>query len=161
MRRRRRSGHPLPLPRTPNNTATDRQTWRRRCPNRAPDRRCRAHWTAAALIGRPNACAALPIQTEDITCAVRRWRQATPDAPTSWKNALTPAERDRRVNALRTISNNVMREHPCASDRRRALSLHAQRHCWNSSVIITLGGTCEHILDVGKRYASTRPLALP
>jgi len=59
-------------------------------------------WAAAALIGPCDASAALLTWSNDIARAVRRWGEATPDAPTAWMDALSPAERDRLVNALCT-----------------------------------------------------------
>jgi len=57
-------------------------------------------WAAAALIGPCDANAALLTRAGDIARAVQRWGQTTPDDPTAWMNALTPAERDRLRKAL-------------------------------------------------------------
>jgi hypothetical protein len=57
-------------------------------------------WAAAALIGPCDANAALLTRAGDIARAVQRWGQTTPDDPTAWMNALTPAERDRLLKAL-------------------------------------------------------------
>jgi hypothetical protein len=62
--------------------------------------RC-SHWAAAALIGPSDNSAVLLTWSDDIACAVRRWGQATPNAPTAWMQHLTPAERNRLVDTLR------------------------------------------------------------
>ena len=66
-------------------------------------------WVAAALIGPCDTSAALLDNSWDISLAVQRWGEATPDHPTAWKNALTPAERDRLLDALRHAPNAAAR----------------------------------------------------
>jgi len=61
--------------------------------------RC-SHWAAAALIGPSDNSAVLLTWSDDIACAVRRWGQATPNAPTAWMDELTLAERNRLLDAL-------------------------------------------------------------
>jgi hypothetical protein len=68
--------------------------------------RC-ARWAAAALIGPTNDAAALLHAPWGIAAAIRRWGQATPDHPTAWMDDLASAERDRLVNALRTVPDNA------------------------------------------------------
>jgi len=58
-------------------------------------------WAAAALIGPCDASAALLRASRAIAYVIRHWEQATPDDPTAWMNALTPAERGRLLKALR------------------------------------------------------------
>ena len=67
-------------------------------------KRC-PRWAAAALIGPCDTSAALLDNSWDISLAVQRWGEATPDHPTAWKNALTPAERDWLLDALRHAPN--------------------------------------------------------
>jgi len=62
-------------------------------------------WAAAALIGPTNDAAALLTKAGDITRTVRRWGQTTPDNPTAWMDHVTPAERDRLLDAFRTYPN--------------------------------------------------------
>ena len=69
--------------------------------------RCR-RWAAAALIGPCDASAALLSQTWDIAHAVQRWGQATPDDPTAWMTALTQADRDRLLDALRLVPESAV-----------------------------------------------------
>ena len=68
--------------------------------------RCRP-WVAAALIGPSADAAALLYETWDIARAIRWWGQAMPDDPTAWMDDLASAERDRLVNALRTVPDNA------------------------------------------------------
>jgi len=68
--------------------------------------RCRP-WAAAALIGPCDASAALLHEPWEMSAAIRRWGQTTPDNPTAWMDDLASAERDRLVNALRTVSDNA------------------------------------------------------
>jgi len=56
---------------------------------------------AAALIGPDDRSASLLRSSADIAFAIRRWGQADPAAPTAWATALSPAERDRLITALR------------------------------------------------------------
>ena len=55
---------------------------------------------AATLIGPCDTSAMLLRGSWEIAAAIRRWGQATPNDPTAWKDALTPAERDRLLDAL-------------------------------------------------------------
>jgi len=68
--------------------------------------RCRP-WAAAALIGPCDASAALLHEPWEMSAAIRRWGQTTPDNPTAWMDDLASAERDRLVNALRTVPDNA------------------------------------------------------
>jgi len=61
--------------------------------------RC-ASWAAAALIGSGDVSVALLHESWEIAIVIRRWGQTTPDDPTAWMNALTPAERDRLMGAI-------------------------------------------------------------
>jgi len=76
--------------------------------NAVHDDRC-TPWVAAALIGPCDASAALLHASWDIVCAVRRWGQTTPDDPTAWMNALTPAERDRLMSAICAVRSDAIR----------------------------------------------------
>jgi len=55
---------------------------------------------AAALIGPGDRSAALLTRTYGMASAIRRWGQSSPDAPTAWATALSPAERNRLITAL-------------------------------------------------------------
>jgi len=74
------------------------------------DNRC-ARWAAAALIGPTENAAALLHEPWEMSAAIaiRRWGQTTPDDPTAWMDALTPTERDRLLDALRTAPDNAAR----------------------------------------------------
>jgi hypothetical protein len=75
---------------------------------------------AAALIGPCDASAALLHRPQEIADAIRRWGQATPDDPTAWMNALTPAERDRLMGAICAARSNAIRCLPCLPEERAA-----------------------------------------
>jgi len=79
--------------------------------------RC-APWAAAALIGPCDVSAALLRESWEIAVAIRRWGQMTPDAPTVWMNALTTAERNRLLDALRAHSDAAARCLPWLPEER-------------------------------------------
>ena len=93
-------------------------------------RNCCPH-RAVALIGHCDASAALLGEMWDIAYAMRRWGKVAPDNPTAWMDELTPAGRDRLLDALRNTPNatRVRRLRRSVARIRHVASISTLMHC--------------------------------